>query len=627
MFKRDKYCLKATIHMLPRIAVLGLTIFVVAMVTSSPIAYSQQQTGFNWFYPAYDNHNSNFNPQNVINKDNINRLELKWLFQVPEDPFKIPYVAPSLGLQTSPLIVNGLLYISTYYNRIIALNLETGSEVWQYQVNVSAFEGKKHWWPVLSQKDLHYQDGTLYMMASDCTVYAFDAQTGEVQWTIPDTCVNIPGNTGRYFGEHAPVVFKDKLLVRLSTQEGGGRGFLSAYDLKTRNLLWRWYSVPPAGGDPNWHLDAVKGNINPYPGDWGTSDLIGGGALWTLMALDEEDNAVYFGTGSSPDSFDAALRPGPNLFADSIVSIDLNTGQLRWYYQTNTHAMHGHEPGWSTMLANIQIDGQMKKVVVAATKNDHIYVLDAKTGKPVYEPIKIGKPYENIINDNAGNSADMTASQKQLLGKIWCPGVNGGVEHPPSFDGKILYVATQRVCGQILTGPVTYKGKIMDGFVYGSAPGARQNSSLFAIDLSSRKIKWVFEMPNRYQSASIVTSGGVVYAIDRAGYMYALNAETGQLLKRWSWGGLGAAGVTIGATARGQMYLLAPSGGGQVGTNSAGVIVAFALPNGVSPGTSPSPDQGLSVIGDIGLMAIAIVAVVIVLAIVMMMNSRKKKAQ
>lgn len=612
--------------MLSRVLPLGLALFVMALVTSSPIAYSQQQAGLNWFYPAHDERNSNFSPQNVINKDNVNRLELRWLYQVPEDPFKIPYVAPSLGLQTSPLIVNGLLYISTHYNRVIALNLETGAVVWQYQVNVSSFEGKKYWWPVLSQKDLHYHDGTIYMTASDCTAYAFDAQSGEVLWTIPEFCAAIPGNNGKYFGEHAPVIFKDKVLLRASTQEGGGRGFLAAYDLNTRELLWRWYSVPPVGGDPNWHLEAVKGNINPYPGDWGQTDLIGGGALWTLMAKDEEDNAVYFGTGSSPDSFDAALRPGPNLFADSIVSIDVNTGQLRWYYQTNTHALHGHEPGWSTMVANVEIGGQMRKVVIAATKNDYVYVLDAKTGKPVYEPIKVGRPYENIINDNAGNNADMAASQRQLLGKIWCPGVNGGIESSPAFDGKTLYVATQRVCGQIIEGPVTYKGRVIQGFIYGAAPGARQNSSLYAIDVENRRIKWIFEMPNRYQSAAVVVSGRVVYAIDRAGFMYALDAENGRQLRRWSWGGLGAAGVTIGATARGEMYLLAPSGGGQVGTNTAGIIAAFALPNGFSPiGTVPSPDGfGQAGTSDVLLIAVAVVAVVVVMAAVLTLSKRRK---
>ncbi len=602
-------------------------LFLIALVTFAPLVYAQK-TGFSWERAAFDERNTNFSPQNVINKDNVNKLEFRWLYQVPADPFTIPYVAPSQGLQTSPLIVNGLLYISTYYNRLIALNLETGAEVWRYQVNATSFEGKKHWWPVLAQKDIHYHDGNIYMLASDCTVYVFDAQSGEVQWTLPEICADIPGNTGKYFGEHAPIVFKDKLIVRASTQEGGGRGFIAAYDLASRKLLWRWFSVPLSGGDPNWGLkDAEKGNIKPYPGDWGTSDLIGGGAIWTLIATDEEDNALYFGTGSSPDSFDAALRPGPNLFADSIVSLNANTGELRWYYQTNTHAMHGHEPGWSIVLANAEISGQQRKVVMAATKNDHVYVLDAKTGKPVYEPVKIGKPYENIINDNAGNNADMTASQKLLLGKIWCPGVNGGVESPPAFDGKILYFATQRVCGMLSEGPVTYKGKVINGYIYGAAPGARQNSSLYAFDVSTGKVKWIFEMPNRYQSATVVISGGVVYAIDRAGYMYALNAENGQLLRRWAWGALGAAGVTIGATARGEMFLLAPSGGGQLGTSTQGVITAWALPQGLtSPNQNTPPEGGQLGTSEMLLIAVAISAVSIVIAVVAIIASRRRKS-
>jgi len=305
----------------------------------------------------------------------------------------------------------------------------------------------------------------------------------------------------------SPVFYKDILITRSNGGFYGARGFVAAYDLNTEQILWRWYSVPPAGGEPNWGLkDAEKGNIKAYNGDWGSSELIGGGTSWGYMAVDDETGLVYTNTGEPASPFDAALRPGPNLFTTSIVALDAKTGQLVWYYQTAPHDINTHDPVWSVILTIVTISGVERKVVISASKSNYVYVMDALTGKPVYDPVKIGPPSINTPNDNAGNSANLTLSQRVLLGKMECPGQLGGPFAHPAFAYNTIFVSTQNECGTVEQIKVPYKGKTLDGFVYRLPATTQQNSSIFAIDASTGKIKWEFFIPNRFQSAALTVS-------------------------------------------------------------------------------------------------------------------------
>jgi len=589
------------------IQVWVISILVLMILMASMPTIVAQELVFNWLKPAVNDHNTNFHPQNSINRDNVKNLVLSWIYQVPEDPFKIPYVAPSLGLQTAPLVVSGIVYFTTFYNRVIALNAETGAEIWKYQVDVMEFVDEEWWWPVLSQKSITYENGTIYFMASDCRIIALDALDGSEVFVIPDVCKNVEGNTGFYFGEHAPLIFENLLIARPSVQDGGGRGFVVAYDLDTLKEVWRWFSVPPVGGDPKWDFkDGDKGNIKPFEGDWGETDLIGGGAVWSLITMDEETRTIYFSTGSSPGVIDAALRPGPNLYASSIIALDVDTGKMKWYHQIAPHDINDHEIGWSVILGEIEIEGQRKKAIMAGSKTDHVFVLDALSGKLIHEPLRLGNQAFNVPNDNAGNNADLKISQKTLVGKTFCPGGNGGIEHAGAFASNTLYYVSQKVCWTVTEGPVNYKGKDMQGFIYGAAAGERQNATMFAIDVSDMSIKWVFEMPNRYQSSGVTVSGGVIYAVDRASVMYAIDQETGKEIRRIQWGGLGAGSITLGATARGDMMLFIPSGGGQVAANTPGIIAAFKLPEGATDSSA--------IIGTTNEIILLLIALIIVIS-------------
>ncbi|MBI4609706.1 MAG: PQQ-binding-like beta-propeller repeat protein [Candidatus Rokubacteria bacterium] len=556
----------------------------------APVAQTPEpRPGLDWALPAYDAQNTNASPQTAITRETVKALELKWIYQVPDNPFHQPDLSRAMGVQTTPLVVGGTVYVATNFNRLVAIDALTGRELWHFQVDVGTFPQKPWWGRVLSQRTLRYHAGMILMLASDCTLYAIDAKGGGVRWTIPETCRGVPGTRGRYFGNNAPAILGDLLFLRPGGGSiYGGRGFLAAYGLRTRSLRWRWFSVPPEGGDPGWNRDARRGNIPPYPGDWGTTDLIGGGTLWSLIAADPDTGLVYSTTGNPAPEFNAAVRPGPNLYSSSIVALRAATGELIWYYQSNPHDLTLHEPAWSLILATLPIQGVARKVVINGSKNSYVYVLDASTGQPVYEPIRVGL-HQNTLNDNAGAGADMTATHEALVGKVVCPGPSGGIAHYPALADGILYVVSQTACGTVIHGSgdilheeLSYKGGKIEGYRWKVLDEPPHRSTLYAIDLATRTIRWEFEMPHRYQSAAVIVSGGVVYAVDRGGVFYALDAQTGRLLRRILFGGLGLSGASLGANSRGEMMLFVPVGGAEpFRTPTArrpGILAAFGLP-------------------------------------------------
>ncbi|HZW84886.1 MAG TPA: PQQ-binding-like beta-propeller repeat protein [Nitrososphaerales archaeon] len=566
-------------------------------VAATAPGYSQTPQFANWTGPAYDVGNTNNDPQAVINSGNVQNLQIQWIYQVQVNPYSIPGAAPSLGIETTPLVVGGYVFFATPYNRLIALNAANGHELWHLQVNMSSFVKDPWWSEAYTISSISYYNGTVYMMASDTSVYAVNAFSGEVEFVINNTAANIPGNTGTYFGEKAPLLYKNELIVRASTTDYGGRGYVAAYDVNSKALLWRWYSVPPAGGSANWDANASLGNVQSYQGDWGSNTLMGGGAAWGLMTVDNQTGLLYFSVGHPSGPYDAAQRPGPNLYTDSVVALDSATGKMAWYYQYTSHDLAEHEGGWSITLANINVNGQLKKVVIQAAKNNYIYVLDASTGKPVYDPFPVGSPNSNNLNDNQVASANLTGSQAQMVGKRICPGPDGGIEMNPALDGSNLFVASQNACGLMFQGPVTYKGQTFQGYVYQGDPTAPQNSTLYSVNLSTRTVNWAFQMPDRYQGSSAVVSGGVVYVVDRQGTLYLLNEQNGQLIRSWQLNGLGASGVSIGEDSAGDMMVFAPAGGGDIPSPTAGVVVGFGLTasGGSASGFAPTLYEGAAI--------------------------------
>lgn len=601
---------------------------------------AQSSPGTNWERAAFDDNNSGFNPQTQITKDNLQSLQVKWVYQIPPSPYT-DQLGDLAGVRARPLIIDGIVYIATAYNRLSALEAETGKEVWSFQPNLTALVSKP-WVGSARVTDVHHissYGGIIYFQAADCTIFGLDAKQGDVKITIPEACKDILGAQDyRFVGRTSPVIYeKEGVLILgsggVTTTPSGGRahnrGFVAAYDIDTSQLLWRWYVIPPLGGDPDWDFKQVverpegvinnlpqpEGNIPPYNVDWGNSDVIVGGSSWSLMLMDQEDGIVYVATGYPGEGLDAKLTPGPNLYASSLVALSATTGEMLWYYQLTPHAVTlGDTAFQCCMLADIEIDGEQVKAVLLGSRNGYAYALDAEKGTPLWEPTKLGLHLNNV-NANAGAAADMQIGQEDLLGKIICP--TRGIYAPPAFAYNTFYVTAQNSCGTVVSrGPDSY-------FTRGVGP---INSTLYALDASTGKIKWEFFMPTGYQGASLTVSGGVVYAVDREGTFYALDANTGAPLKTMSLGGLGRTGVSIGADKKGNMLLFVTSGGSipfGAGSVSTGIVMAYGLPDKL-----PEPVIKEVTVETISPVSYAIIGLGIVIAVVGVVVSRRgKRAQ
>jgi len=580
-------------------AALSLLLVVSSMDTEVTVA--QPSAGSNWIRAGYDDNNSGFNPQTQINQNNVQNLQVKWTYNIPADPYS-GALSSLAGAKTRPLVINGTVYIGTPFGRVIAINASDGSELWSFQSNVTAL--MTHPGAGGSLVDLHHITsyvGEIYMQAADCTIYGLDGKTGTIGLVIPDPCANIPGGqVYSYAGRSAPVLYeKGGVLILGEAGESTGRGFVAGYSDITGKLLWRWFVVPPQGGDPNWDSKYVvqlgngsyvtgipKGNVQPYKGDWGNSSSIVGGTSWDLNLVDQDTGIAYVAT-SVPMGPDMSLFPGPDLFGSSLVALNATTGAMLWYYQMVTHDIYSYGIGFqSGVLAQVQVGGKMVKAVLTDSKNGYAYAFNAKTGSMLWGPIKLS-PQVNDANANVGSAANMTISQVNLVGKKLCP-LDAGFA-PQAYAYSTFYVAVQNNCGTpVPTGPNLLTGT--PSWIY--QPVGPTNSTIYALDGATGTIKWQYPIPDPYQGAALSVSGGVVYAVDRTGVFYALNADDGKLLKTMNLSGVGTTGVTIGADRAGEMRLFVASGGVGTTATTPGTVMALGLSEATIPGqTAPFLSQ------------------------------------
>ncbi|HJN57546.1 MAG TPA: PQQ-binding-like beta-propeller repeat protein [Nitrososphaerales archaeon] len=434
---------------------LIVLILLLAVSTVSSV-FSQGELGLNWSSPHYDTANTRFNPQTVINQDNVENLEMRWIYRLPRNPY-IGMLEPSEGFQVTPLVVNGILYYSTSFGHIVAVSTLTSRTIWTFDVNVTAALEKP--WIINRgiQRSLTYHEGIIYFTSIDCTIYGLNAITGEITIEIPDTCKDIPGNQGRYYGEEAPTIYKNIAIVSPASGFGQGRGYVAAYNLETGELLWRWFTIPPMNPGPkDWAPEWSKGNIDPFPNDWGDADNVVpyGGAVRTDGVVDEETGIIYLGTalpglvpvGGVHGHPNQAMAPGPNLYSNAIVALKVETGELVWYHQIEPHGVRRQGVYYNIVLSDMDTGNEMKKAIIAGSFQGFVYILDSQTGRPLVEPVAFGAHY-NPSNTNLGNNANMTLAQQ--VGEMFCPGSEGGIAGPIAYaDGKI-YVATRNDCFEI----------------------------------------------------------------------------------------------------------------------------------------------------------------------------------
>jgi alcohol dehydrogenase (cytochrome c) len=524
--------------------------------------------GGDWTTYGGNDWNQRYSTLKQINAGNVAQLTVRKMFQTGID---------RLGsFENTPIVQNGVMYVTTPYNTAMAYDLTTNKELWRYshKLGTTIFCCGPNNRGVAIHGGAHVYMGTL-----DAHLVALDAKTGEVLW---DKEVADP--TFGYSITHAPLVVGDNIIVGVSGGEYGIRGHVTAYNAGSGEQVWRWYSIPAPKGDPTFDEKAPNG----WFGTWATkaeeADLHrdiakekadsakyadawqrGGGGVWMTPAYDKGSNTIYVAVGNPSPDLDGSVRPGDNLYTDGVVAIDASNGKTKWYYQTVPHDvwdLDAVSPPVVTKLGN-------QTVVVHAGKTGWVYVLDAATGKLVRKSTNF-VPHENIF-------ALPTPEGTRML-----PGANGGAEWSPiAIDPNLNYAYVAA-----LHQPMHYKvhnapwekGRLWLGSAFVAIPGEEQYGLYSAVDLKTGKIAWQNKVPQPMMGGSLATAGGVNFTGEGNGNFNAYDSKSGKLLWQFNAGaGCNSAPMTF--THGGEQFVAVACGGNfQLSFPLGDAVLVFGLP-------------------------------------------------
>jgi len=489
---------------------------------------------------TYDGHRHS--PLTQITPANVDRLTAQWTFQTGQ-----------LGsFQTTPIVVDGVLYVTGFNNNAWAIDARSGRTVWRYRRDLPedlrlCCGAVNRGFAVLGDR--------LFMTTLDAHLVSLDMKTG-----TPLFDVELMDYKLGYSATVAPLVVKDKVIVGVAGAEYGIRGFIDAYDASTGKRAWRFFTVAGAG-DPG---------ARTWP--QGDSYLRGGGSIWVTGTYDPEQNLVFFGTGNPGPDYYSSAREGDNLYTASLVALDADTGQRRWHYQFTPHDVHDWDSTQVPVLGELTINGQARKVVMFANRNGFFYTLDRVTGRVIVAKPFVETTWAREI-DATGRPMLLAGHTPDETGNKTCPDLGGGTNFmSPSFDPttNLFFVTARETCATYYA----YDQKFKPGDQYTgggqSRPRDQKNfGALRAIDPTTGLIKWEFRYPSVSGSGVLTTASGVVFAGDGDGNIMAFESATGKNLWHYQLGF--SMRATAGTTYMldGRQYLLVPAGS---------MLTAFALP-------------------------------------------------
>ena len=471
-------------------------------------------------------------PLTQITPENVHRLTAQWTFQTGT-------TTRGRGFETTPLVWDGVLYVTGSNNYAWALDARTGRPFWSYRRDLPDDLTYGARAPV--NRGFGILGDTLFMVTLDAHLLAFDRKTGSIVWDIELADYHVG-----YSATLAPLVIDDKVIVGISGGEYQTRGFVDAYDPSTGDRIWRFHTIPDPGA--------------PGSDTWPAADVMarGGGGTWMTGTYDPELNLLYWGTGNPNPDYYGADRQGDNLYTDSIVALDADTGTLRWHYQFTPHDTHDWDSNHVPVQADLTIDGVRRRVVMVANRNGFFYVLDRVTGELlVGEPFtatswarEIGPDGRPIVLNEDGN--------KGCLPDPW-----GSTNFmPPSFDPArgLFFVTARETCATF----VPQKPEIGPGlYSSGGTVWIDQDkgyAALRALDAATGERRWEFRYPSATMAGVTSTATGVVFAGDHEGNFMAFDADTGENLWHYPMGSRvwGAAAMTH--MLDGRQYVLIPAG-------------------------------------------------------------------
>jgi alcohol dehydrogenase (cytochrome c) len=486
-------------------ACVALADLAAAQVTFDRLLHSAKEPQ-NWMTYSGDYLGRRYSPLDQVNTTNAPALTAKWVYQT----------AATGKFETTPLVVDGILYATAPDNRAFALDARTGRPIWMYQ---HALPGDIRPCCGRVNRGVAILGDKVFLGTLDAHVIALDAKAGNVVWDV----VAADYRTGYSFTV-APLVVKDLVVIGVSGGEYGVRGFIDAYDVATGKRRWRFYAVPGPGepGNETWEGDSWK---------------VGGAPAWNTGTYDATTNQIFWPTGNPAPSNRGAGRAGDNLYSNTLLALNADTGKLNWYFQFTKHDEHD----WDATQVPVIIDAGGKHLIAQANRNGFFYVIDRTTGKLI-SANPYGKTTWSDAKDSDGRPiADQNASPT-LEGHTVCPGAAGTTNFmAPSYDPQtgLFYVTARDQCDIFSTAPQPYEaGHAYYGSAYFPSEEAKPyRGFLKAIDPVGGQVKWKFEHTSPTWSGVLSTAGGLVFTGDAEGNFIAMDAASGKPLWHFQMGG------------------------------------------------------------------------------------------
>jgi PQQ-dependent dehydrogenase (methanol/ethanol family) len=497
-------------------------------------------------------------PGKQIDTTNVGKLHPAWIFQTEVKE----------SLETTPIVVNGVMYVTTAFNHVYALNAKTGEQYWHYKHKMG---------PITTyccgpnNRGVAVTGDKVYMATLDAKLLALDAKTGSLVWET-----EIADPELGYSETMAPTAVNGKILIGTNGGEYGIRGFVRAYDAETGKQVWNFDTIPEksvgvwathdaTGRDMHRDIAAEKAAYEKLGDPYKTL----GGGVWQNPAVDLKTNRIYFVVGNPSPDLDGSLRPGDNLYTDSLVALDLETGKYVCHFQYIAHDVWDLDAVSPPILVDVtNKDGKTVPGVIHGGKTGHVYV-------------------HNRDDCSLIRFSDAMVAQENMWvlptkdGARMLPGANGGVEWSPMAvnpDLGLTYAVN-------LHQPMTYHvessaypdGKLWLGGAFKVIPTEEQFGNITAVDYNTGKIKWQVKTPQPMMGGAFTTAGGLMFTGEANGWFRAYDASDGKVL--WSFqAGAGVNAPASSYSVDGKQYVVVGAGGNtQIDFKRGNNIIAFTI--------------------------------------------------
>ncbi len=475
-------------------------------------------------------------------------------------------------LEASPVIYDGILYLTSSGNRLFAYDAVTGELHWRYD---HQNPGDLRICCGPANRGVAIGGDAVLMATLDARLVALHRKTGEILWNI-----EIADYRKGLSATSAPLVVGDLVITGIAGGEYGVRGFFDAYDLKSGERRWRHFTVPTDGepGVETWAGDSYK---------------TGGAPSWVTGSYDPRTETLYWATGNPSPDWNGDLREGDNLFSDSLLALDVKSAERKWHFQFTPHDVWDYDGNTEIFLVEAEINGQMREVVAQANRNGYFYLLDRATGKFLSATQYVDQVNWATIDEQGRPVVDMNKVPKDEDPERVCPGLaggnNGAYNSAYSPDTGMIYVPVIESCMKFRKGIVVF----VEGVPFmGGEPvpvdmiDGKSYGHLSAIDVATGEIKWRYDDPHAMMAGVLTTSGGAVVTGNAEGHILGFDAKTGDEVWRFNTGS-GIRSHPVAYEADGKVFLAVGSGGGGVVQTSTGapnmlpqgsVLFVFELP-------------------------------------------------